>query len=435
MTRFLPGIAAALLALWATTAFGNFHTFRIEQIYSNADGSVQFVVMREAQGADGEHVWSGHSLGVSSATTSTHYPFPTNLPSERTAERRVLIASEGFAALGLIAPDYVFPNGFLIAGEGIVNFAEVDQVAYTALPRDGRMALTRDGTLIPNLATNFAGQTASVTPPPPPPPPPAADATSYQGLWWNAPAGSESGWGINFAHQGDTIFASWFTFDTDGSPLWMVVAANKTASKVYSGNLVRGTGPAYNAVPFNPALVVGATVGTATFTFADATHATFAFAIGATSLTKSLVRQEFASPVPGCTWSAATPLTAATNFQDLWWAAPASSESGWGINLTHQGDTIFGTWFTFDLAGKPLWMVVSAARTAANTYAGKLLKGTGPAYNAPFDAGKVTPAEVGTATFTFSDGANGTFVSTIDGQTLTKQITREIFAAPGTLCQ
>jgi hypothetical protein len=36
---------------------------------------------------------------------------------------------------------------------------------------------------------------------------------NYQGIWWNA---SESGWGINLAHQGDTVFASWFTYDTAG---------------------------------------------------------------------------------------------------------------------------------------------------------------------------------------------------------------------------
>ncbi len=41
--------------------------------------------------------------------------------------------------------------------------------------------------------------------------PALAAVTNYQGLWWNAPAGSESGWGINFAHQGDTLFATWFT--------------------------------------------------------------------------------------------------------------------------------------------------------------------------------------------------------------------------------
>src|SRR5205814_3193098 len=63
--------------------------------------------------------------------------------------------------------------------------------------------------------------------------PPAAN---YQGLWWNAPPGSESGWGINFAHQGDTIFATWFTYDANGKPLWLAVQADKSAPGVYSGN-------------------------------------------------------------------------------------------------------------------------------------------------------------------------------------------------------
>lgn len=34
--------------------------------------------------------------------------------------------------------------------------------------------------------------------------------SNYQGLWWAAPGGSESGCGINFAHEGDVIFATWF---------------------------------------------------------------------------------------------------------------------------------------------------------------------------------------------------------------------------------
>ena len=44
----------------------------------------------------------------------------------------------------------------------------------------------------------------------------------------------------------------------------------------------------------------------------------------------------------------ATPASSAPNYQGLWWNAPPNSESGWGINLTHQGDVIFATWFTYD---------------------------------------------------------------------------------------
>jgi hypothetical protein len=40
-----------------------------------------------------------------------------------TANKRVLIATQGFEALGLVAPDYVIPNGFLPTNGGTLNFA------------------------------------------------------------------------------------------------------------------------------------------------------------------------------------------------------------------------------------------------------------------------------------------------------------------------
>ncbi|HEX8738685.1 MAG TPA: S8 family peptidase, partial [Casimicrobiaceae bacterium] len=49
----------------------------------------------------------------------------------------------------------------------------------------------------------------------------SAVQTNYQGLWWASPAGSESGWGLNVAHQGNIIFATWFTYDTSGKALWL----------------------------------------------------------------------------------------------------------------------------------------------------------------------------------------------------------------------
>jgi hypothetical protein len=52
---------------------------------------------------------------------------------------------------------------------------------------------------------------------------PATQPRNHQGLWWKSPAGSESGWGINFAHQGDIIFATWFTYGADNKPQWFTV--------------------------------------------------------------------------------------------------------------------------------------------------------------------------------------------------------------------
>ncbi len=258
---------------------------------------------------------------------------------------------------------------------------------------------------------------------------------NYGGLWWNAPAESEPGWGINFAHQGDTLFASWFTYDLDGSPLWMVVAAQKTAANVYAGTLYRATGPAFSAMPFDPAQVAGTPVGTATFTFTGDASASFAYTVGGVSQSKSITREVFGFPVPTCTWGAQPDLGLASNFQDLWWAAPAGVEAGWGINLTHQGDILFGTWFTYGQDGRPLWLVVAALRNGPNAYAGKLFTARGPAFDAvPFDPDKVVPTEVGDASFSFADGNRGTFSYTVNGVAQSKAITREIFAPPGTVC-
>src|ERR1700694_1516960 len=58
-----------LRALWGTVLFSlafaamaEFHTYQIEELYSNADGSVQYLVMHESQGMNGENLWLGNAL-------------------------------------------------------------------------------------------------------------------------------------------------------------------------------------------------------------------------------------------------------------------------------------------------------------------------------------------------------------------------------------
>jgi hypothetical protein len=259
---------------------------------------------------------------------------------------------------------------------------------------------------------------------------------AYQGLWWNAPAGSESGWGIGIAHQEDVIFATWFTYNAAGNPWWLVMTAVKGAGSDYSGTLYETHGPAFNATPFNPALVISTAVGTGTLTFTDVDNGTFDYTVNGINQTKAITRQLFATPVPTCTFGLHSNLAAATNYQDLWWAAPAGSESGWGISFTHQGNIIFATWFTYDQNGAPLWMIVTATQGTPGVYAGTLYTTTGPPFSAvPFNPASVTLTAVGTASFTFADGNHASFAFTVNGVAQTKQITRQIFRPPGTLCQ
>jgi hypothetical protein len=258
---------------------------------------------------------------------------------------------------------------------------------------------------------------------------------NYQGLWWNSPGESESGWGINLAHQNDVIFATWFTYDISGKAWWLTMTATKSAEGIYGGTLYQTNGAPFNA--FVPPVTL-TPVGTGTLSFTSATSGTFTYTVNGSTQTKNIVPQIFRTP-PSCAWGAEPDLTKATNFQDLWWAFPADSESGWGINFTHQDTIIFATWFTYDINHSPLWYSVTAEETSPNTFTGKLARTTGPAFNAvPFDPTKVIRTFVGTATFSFADGNHATFAYQVnDGSnvaTQTKNITRQVFRAPGTVC-
>jgi hypothetical protein len=167
MMNLLRVTFGLLSALVAVSVPASFHTFALKELYSNADGSIQFIVLTEVSGFDGQEFLKNHVITDTRGATQNAFAFPSNLPGTGTANRSFLIATPGFAALGLVTPDYVMPAGFLFIGGGTVNYAGVDQVTYAALPTDGVNALYTDGTTRPNLATNFAGATATVAAGPP----------------------------------------------------------------------------------------------------------------------------------------------------------------------------------------------------------------------------------------------------------------------------
>ena len=193
------------------------------------------------------------------------------------------------------------------------------------------------------------------------------------------------------------------------------MSANRTAHRVYAGTLFQGTGPPFDAVPF-PALgapggASGAPVGTGTLTFTDANNATFP----TRSTASRRPRRSPAKPSArcrSCLFGAQVNLALARNYQDLWWAAPAGSEAGWGINLTHEGDTIFATWYTYDHDRSPMWLVTTATKSGLSSYTGDLIRLTsGPPFNAvPFPP-------IGSA-----GGASGSVVGNCDLEFLRRQL-------------
>jgi hypothetical protein len=162
LVQLLRGFLVGSMAVAATGAWASFHTFVIEQVYSNADGTVQFVVLHETQGTNGENLWSGHTFTSTHAGVTKSFTFPADLPGTATANQRVLLGTQSMAALGFVAPDYVLPDGFLATDGATLNYAGADTVTYASLPTDGVGAINRAGTTIPNVATNLAGKTVSL---------------------------------------------------------------------------------------------------------------------------------------------------------------------------------------------------------------------------------------------------------------------------------
>ena len=256
---------------------------------------------------------------------------------------------------------------------------------------------------------------------------PQEDNRIYTGLWWNP---SESGWGINTTHQGNLLFATLFTYAPDGEPLWLV-ASGLVGNGMYnySGPLYRTSGPPFYQTPWTG--FGFQQVGIMSITWTTPTTATLLYTFNNQTVRKDIQRQVFSSPVPECVVGGASRATE-TNYQDLWWNP---DESGWGINIVHQGNIIFATLFTYSETGRDKWFVASGlARQADGSFTGGLYSTTGAAYNAnPWTGFQFQ--QVGNMTLQFTNGETGTLVYNVGTQVVTKQITRQLFAAGPSACR
>lgn len=140
----------------------SFHLFHINEVYSNANGTVQFI---EFEGdANDQHEWAGHKITSTNGVTTNTFNITTNLPNETTTNKSVLVATQGFAELGIVTPDYIIPNGFLFTVSGAVSFPGMvgGEINYASLPADGIRSLNPDSSTGVNSPTNFAGNTGTI---------------------------------------------------------------------------------------------------------------------------------------------------------------------------------------------------------------------------------------------------------------------------------
>jgi hypothetical protein len=113
----------------------------------------------------------------------------------------------------------------------------------------------------------------------------------------------------------------------------------------------------------------------------------------------------------------------------LWWVP---QESGWGLSLTQQQDTVVAVVFVYDDAQRPVWYVASATDsgthldpTGEEVFAGTLYRTSGPWFGGGFDPHSVTAAAVGTlqlASVPASPGKNISLVYSVNGVSVTKTV-------------
>lgn len=117
----------------------------------------------------------------------------------------------------------------------------------------------------------------------------------------------------------------------------------------------------------------------------------------------------------------------AINYSDLWWNA---AESGWGLSLTQHGAALFGAWYAYDAAGKPLWVVMPGGKwTTPTTFTAELYTTTGPEPLVTFNPAQVVTTRVGSATLNFATAGQGTLTYTVNGAAGSKAITRQSFGS------
>lgn len=281
--------------------------------------------------------------------------------------------------------------------------------------RQGTLEIETDSTAAPVVTMALTGLGDSAIVP-----------ANYSDMWWNP---DESGWGLTISDHETTLFAVWFTYESNGRPTWYFLPEGKFGAgrRTFTGPLYATTGPCYTSPTFDTALVRATPVGTASLDFAPADLASgwarFSGTMGGRSWSKAIARLPFGNA--STSWGG--------DYTDIWWNA---DESGWGLTLAQHGDNVFGVLFTYDCDGTPLFITLPGVTFAGDTaFLGDLYttRSSGSWWgSATFDPAHVTSTPIGKAWLTFS-GRSAMFTTLFGSAMRTRTIVPQPFghAVPG----
>jgi hypothetical protein len=239
--------------------------------------------------------------------------------------------------------------------------------------------------------------------------PAAAQTPNYSDIWYTP---GEEGWGIQIAHSGTNLFATWYTYDQNNRQTFFTVANgtfNAAQTAWTGGSIFKPTGSPYNAATYDPSrFAAGASLGTVSFTFTNANNAVFTYTVGGTTRTKNITRFPFNGASTGNYPSDVT---------DVYYLA---AQNGWGLSVAQRGSNgYFGVIYHYDTDGQPLFFTLTGL-------SGQLFRTASTGANflsATFTSSTISANAVGT--FTLTPTAGGMTLSyTAGGRTVTNTLTR-----------
>ena len=251
-------------------------------------------------------------------------------------------------------------------------------------------------------------------------------APNFTGLWWKA---DEPGWGVSIAHQSAGLFPTWYTYGSDGRPIWYVggVLTVQTDGS-YRGPAYRTQGRRFDQIAGDVGSVA-TEVGSFSLRARADGGLDFTSTIGNLSQTRKIERTRFGR-LPECRYKDGSRADG-PNRSDIWWNP---RESGWGVSLTEQDRTLIVTWYTYASDGQPMWLLGTLSRDAEGAFAGPL---TRPQSGTPFaqingSAATSFPVQsVGSARVEFVDGERAVFRYSLDGVSQSKDIERLVYSTTG----
>ena len=185
-----------------------------------------------------------------------------------------------------------------------------------------------------------------------------------EGLWWD-PATEGQGMDVNLL-DGELLFGPWYLYDEMGDPMWVTFAGRLEGTRV-KGLLHESSGPLFGPgfdETFDPSEVVRREVGQASIAFLGPDHGVFHYGFGEEfgGYHRDLNIEQFDARPDG-------------PYSGLWWNP---EQSGHGLQFNQKDDAFFGTWYTYDESGQPLWFLYIGEMLDADSARADMYEFTGP---------------------------------------------------------